>query len=755
MQLHTEEDKQIIQREFDELLEACKHRSPNEDELRVIREAFDLANEAHKGSRRRSGEPYITHPIAVAKIVVNEIGLGYKSVSAALLHDVVEDTDYTTKDIQRLFGDKIAELVDGLTKIDGAITGSDQAENFKRILLTLNSDIRVILIKLADRLHNMRTLDSMPENKRSKITGETMYVYVPLALRLGLYSIKTELENIWLKFSQPEEYRKIKEMIEATEISRSNYIELFTQPIGESLNRRGVAYSLTSRTKSVYSIWNKMRIKNVEFHEVFDLFAIRIIFAPWPDLSEVAQCYEIHSLISKIYKVIPGRTRNWVKHPKANGYEALHETFMGPKGTPVEVQIRSQRMDDIAKHGVAAHWRYKTQDTQESEIDKWLEQIRSILENPNVNATDFLDQMHADLTTSDMYVFTPKGDSKLIPKGATALDFAYYIHSAIGNRAIAAKVNQQLSSINHKLKSGDQVQILTAESQMPQREWLDFVTTTKAKSFINEALKAQSKDKDGREIIEERLLEQGIQPHTRVFNKLAKGYGVNNKEELFSKAGAGLIDFSIFEKILKSNTNEKYVRYWGFKFPRINRSGGSAGDKQKGSPEKSPDTHSVAAVIDKKKPYLLKENIADKSLSYNIAPCCRPIPGDEVIGFIDEDKRHVTVHNKNCKEATRLAAQHGDRIIKAKWSKHTQQSFLSRLEIRGIDRIGILNDITNIITGQLSVNIRKLFIESHDGIFEGYVDLYVHDKSDLVQLIEEIKIIKGIEFIKRADKIPD
>ncbi|MDR2359213.1 MAG: RelA/SpoT family protein [Prevotellaceae bacterium] len=739
---------QLIQREFDELLEACRKRISSEEELGVIRQAFDLANEAHKGARRRSGEPYIIHPLSVAKIVVNEIGLGYKSVSAALLHDVVEDTDYTVTDIQRLFGDKIAELVDGLTKIEGALSGSNQAENFKRIILTLNNDIRVILIKLADRLHNMRTLDAMPENKRSKITGETMYVYVPLALRLGLYSIKTELENIWLKFSQPEDYNKIKAMLDATDASRSNYIELFTQPVKESLYRRGVSFELISRTKSVYSIWHKMRVKNIGFDEVYDLFAVRIIFDPWPDLSELAQCYEIHSVINRIYKIIPGRTRNWVKTPKANGYEALHETFMGPQGTPVEVQIRSRRMDDIAKHGVAAHWRYKTQESQESELDKWLEQIRSVLGNPNINAAEFLDQIHSDLITSDMYVFTPKGESKLMPKGATVLDFAYYIHTAIGNKAIAAKVNHELTAINHVLKSGDQVEVITAESQQPQREWLNIVTTAKAKTIITDALKAEAKnrDRDGREMIESRLQKLGIQPMSRVFNKLAKGYGVTNKEELFSKAGAGLIDFSIFEKILRTNTEKKSVSYWGLKFPLSLIGIGASGDKQKGV--------KGTAGVDKNQPYLLQENIADKTLSYDIAPCCKPIPGDEIIGFVD-DNQHVTVHNKNCEEATRLAAQHGDRIIKAQWSKHTQQSFLSRLEIRGFDRIGILNELTNIITGRLSVNIRKLFIESHDGIFEGYIDLYVHSKSDLSVLIDEVKGIKGMESVKRADKTPD
>ncbi|MDR0729247.1 MAG: RelA/SpoT family protein [Prevotellaceae bacterium] len=758
--MQTEDDRQLIQREFDELLEVCRRRSPNEDELRVICEAFELANEAHRGVRRKSGEPYITHPIAVAKIVVNDIGLGYKSVSAALLHDVVEDTPYTISDVRRLFGDKIAELVDGLTKIDNvAMSGSDQAANFKHILLTLNNDIRVVLIKLADRLHNMRTLASMPEHKRSKITGETMYIYVPLALRLGLYSIKTELENIWLQFTLPDEYQRIKAKLDETEHSRSNYIEVFTQPISERLHRRGVHFEMISRTKSVYSIWRKMRAKGVPFEEVYDLFAVRIIFDPWPDLSEVSQCYEIHSLISQIYKAIPGRTRNWATNPKANSYEALHETFMGQQGIAVEVQIRSRRMDDIAKRGVAAHWRYKTNDSQESEIDKWLEQIRSVLENPDIDAAEFLDRMHAGLTTSDIYIFTPKGDAKLMPKGATVLDFAYCVHSGIGNKAIAGKINHQLGSLNQTLRNGDQVEIITAESQIPLREWLDIVITPRAKSLINEALKldAKNRNQNGRELIEQHLHRLGIQPQMRVFRKLAQNYGVNNKEELFSKAAAGLLDLSVIEKKLKDNKESRSVTYWGItlKLPRI--IAGSNEPKTPDDDDKNNDAPAklLPAPIDKKKPYILGENVVDKTLSFNIAECCKPIPGDDVIGFIDEDKVHVTVHNKNCDEAIRLAAQHGDRIIKASWSKQIQKSFLSRIEMRGIDRIGILRDLTDIITGRLSVNIRKLFIQSHDSIFEGYIDVYVHDRKDLEKLLAEVKATKGIEYAKRAEKITD
>jgi len=742
--METDKDKQVIQEAFNELMEACRKRSPNDEELRIIQQAFDLANEAHNGARRKSGDPYIMHPIAVAKIVVSEIGLGYKSVSAALLHDVVEDTDYTVNDIRRLFGDKIAELVDGLTKIDGVIKDANQAENFKRILLTLNNDVRVVLIKLADRLHNMRTLGSMPERKRSKVVGETMYIYVPLALRLGLYAIKTELENIWLKYTLPDEYNAIQARLDATEASRGDYIETFVQPIRERLHARGMAFELISRTKSVYSIWNKMRQKKVLFEEVYDLFAIRIIFDPWPDLSEISQCYEVQSIISKIYQAVPGRTRNWVAYPKANGYEALHETFMGPGGIAVEVQIRSRRMDDIAKRGIAAHWRYKTQHSENNEVDKWLEHIRSILENPNVDAATLLDEFHADITSADMYLFTPKGDSKILPCNATVLDFAYHVHSAIGNKAIAGKVNHVLVSLNHPLKSGDQVEVITAETQTPSSEWLQWVTTTKAKTLINEALKADAKNhfKIGREKIDEQLEKLEIQPGNHVYTKLAKNYGVNNKEELFSKVGAGLINLSDFKKVLKNNSETRSISYWGIKlagfiFGSSAQNGGA-------------DSNAQRNQIDHKKTYILQETDNNQP-SYQIAPCCKPIPGDDVIGFVDEDQKHVTIHKKECEVATRLAAQQGHRIVRALWSKHVQQSFLSRIELRGVDRMGILNELTNIVTGRLFVNIRKVSVESHDGIFEGYVDLYVHNLNDLNRLMKEIKTVRGITSVERAE----
>ncbi len=754
MELQTEQDKALIQQEFEELETICRPRCKNDEEWQNVVRAFNLANDAHKGIRRKSGEPYIIHPMAVAKIVVQEIGLAYKSIVASLLHDVVEDTDYTVEDIRRLFGDKIASLVDGLTKIQGAIASStsdsSQAENFKRILLTLNDDVRVILIKLADRLHNMRTIEFMPEHKRAKVIAETMYIFVPLAHRLGLYAIKSELEDISLKYSHPDEYAMIQNKISESENSRRDFIQRFTQPIIDELDKAGVKYEISGRPKSVYSIYHKMNTKHVSFEEIYDLFAVRIVFEPVPGLSERTQCYQIYSMVTETYHENPERRRDWINTPKANGYEALHCTVMGPRGKWVEVQIRSRRMEEIAERGLAAHWKYKDVGSQEHDLDRWLQQVRDILENPDIDALEFLDRFHAGLLTTEIYVFTPKGEPKLLPKGATALDFAYNIHSAIGNKAIAAKVNHKLVSLNHILRSGDQVEILTAETQRPQKEWLNMVITPKAKSFITDALKSEVKDlsKVGREMIEERLAKMGIQPQSRVFHKLVNAYGVNNKHELFSKVGAGLIDLTDFEKKIKKNTENKWVNYWGIQFSRII----GFGDK---SPQTAPADESLSnGKIDKKQLFLLEENVEEDSLSYHIAPCCKPIPGDDIIGFIDNDQT-VLIHKRSCPVAVRYAAQHGDRIIKSRWTKHTVKSFLARIGMRGIDRVGILNELTNIVTGELAVNIRKLFIESHDGIFEGYIDLYVHDTSDLDNLVVKVKKIRGMETFHRLEKVED
>ncbi|MBR7156949.1 MAG: bifunctional (p)ppGpp synthetase/guanosine-3',5'-bis(diphosphate) 3'-pyrophosphohydrolase, partial [Bacteroidales bacterium] len=523
--------------------------------------AFEFANEAHKGVRRRSGEPYIIHPISVAKIVVQEIGLGYKSIVTALLHDIVEDTEYTTEDISRLFGEKIASLVDGLTKIKSAMsTGHNnaqatsfsnmseneekslQAENFKRILLTLNDDVRVVLIKLADRLHNLRTIAALPERKKDKILSETMYIFIPLAHRLGLYSIKSEMENIWLKYRQPDEYAQITKKIAIYSKNREGDIDKFIEPIEATLKKEGYSFRITKRTKTPYSIWKKMVNKGVSFDQIYDLFAIRIIFEPKPDITERQQCYDIFSLISADYISKPDRLRDWVGRPKSNGYEALHCTLMSNVGNWMEVQIRSRRMDEIAERGLAAHWSYKGINKSESELDNWLNMVREVLENPDVSALEFIDKFHNELLSAEIYVFTPKGESKKLPKGSTALDFAFYIHSAVGSRAIAAKVNLKLVPLSQKLRNGDQVEIITAETQIPKREWLEFVTTSKAKNIIYDALKSDIKNniKEGQIALDKALAQLGVTPQTRVFKKLLLAYNLNNKDELYTKIGAGL-----------------------------------------------------------------------------------------------------------------------------------------------------------------------------------------------------------------------
>ncbi|PKP38379.1 MAG: GTP pyrophosphokinase [Bacteroidetes bacterium HGW-Bacteroidetes-14] len=760
--MFTEKDNELIDREFEELRLSSLKRCANQSEYETVLKAFDFARAAHNGVRRRSGEPYILHPISVAKIVVQEIGLGYKSIVSALLHDVVEDTEYNVEDIERLFGAKIASLVDGLTKIKSAFdsNSSSQAENFKRILLTLNDDVRVILIKLADRLHNMRTIEFMPEHKRSKILSETMYIFIPLAHRLGLYSIKSELENIWLMHTLPAEYDLIQAKISQTVIERGCAMDIFMEPISESLKQAGFKFTVSKRTKTPYSIWRKMNTKSIPFEQIYDLHAVRIVFEAKPDQPERIQCWHIYSLITELYLSKTDRIRDWVSTPKINGYEALHCTVMGPQGNWIEVQIRSERMDDLAERGVAAHWSYKGASPSEGEMDKWLNMVREVLENPDVNALEFLDKFHTGLLSSEIYVFTPKGESKALPKGSTALDFAYAIHTEVGNKSIAAKANFKLVPLTYELRNGDQIEIITAESQKPQREWLEFIKTPKAKSLILDALKSEIKDsqKKGQEMLDEKLKGMGIKPQSRVYKKLSENYKLNNREELFSKIGADLIDLTDLSKVLKKNTTNKFVRYWNLQFSRI--TGGDSDhvydwdneeelpeDTVAKSEEGSKETHSR---IDIKKDFLLKENPIDKTLSYQVATCCRPIPGDKVIGFIDKDDV-VIVHKNSCPEAILLAARDGEKIVKAKWSKHTVLSFLARINMRGIDRLGILNELTQYITLVLSVNIRKIFIETHDGIFEGYIDLYVHSVEDLEKLMKQMSNVKGVMSVVRSE----
>lgn len=740
--MFTEKDRELIDKEFEDLRIVSLKRCSNQEEYETVIKAFEYADAAHDGVRRKSGDPYILHPIAVAKIVVKEIGLGYKSIVTALLHDIVEDTEYTIEDIERLFGPKIASLVDGLTKIKSAFNTntSSQAENFKRILLTLNDDVRVILIKLADRLHNLRTIEFMPQYKKDKILSETMYIYIPLAHRLGLYSIKSEMENIWLLHTLPSKYEEIQNKINESIVEKGMAIDQFIEPISQSLKNAGIKFSISKRTKTPYSIWMKMEKKAIPFEQIYDLYAVRIIFEPNDTSPERVQCWYIYSLITEIYLSKTDRIRDWVSTPKNNGYEALHCTVMGQQGNWVEVQIRSQRMDELAERGVAAHWSYKGSNTIENEMDRWLNMVREVLENPDVNALEFLDNFHSGLLSPEIYIFTPKGESRALPKGSTALDFAYSIHTQIGNQAIAAKANYKLVPLSYELRNGDQVEIITAESQKPQREWLQFIKTPKAKAIIMEALKSEIKgtQNQGQKILDDKLKEMGIKPQAKIYKKLAESYGLNNREELFSKIGASLMDLSDLQKHLKKNNSSKFVKYWGLQF---------FGNTKVPNSEASDK-------IDKKKDFLLKENPADKTLSYTVATCCNPIPGDRVIGFL-KDNQEVVVHKSNCSEAILLAAREGEKIVKAKWSKHTVLSFLARIYMRGIDRIGVVNDVSQYITLVLSVNIRKILIETHDGIFEGYVDLYVHSTEDLDKLISNLSKVKGMEYVTRTEIVED
>lgn len=744
MIMFTEEDYTLIDNEYKSLRESARARCNGDEQFRLVEKAFEFANEAHKGVRRRSGEPYILHPIAVAKIVVDEIGLGCKSICAALLHDVVEDTDFTVEDIQRLFGDKIASLVDGLTKIKTALDNDNknkeqirhvslQAENFRRILVTLNDDVRIVLIKLADRLHNVRTIQFMPEYKRDKILSETMYLFIPLAHRLGLYSIKSEMENIWLKYREPAAYASIEQQLGQVMQKRSPLVESFTSPICGALDKAGFRYRILKRLKTPYSIWKKMTTKNVSFEQIYDIYAIRIIFEPKPEFSEREQCWHIFSLITRLYPYKHDRTRDWVDNPKANGYEALHLTVMTNSGNWVEIQIRSDRMNAIAERGIAAHWLYKETEggNGDSEIELWLQQVREILEDPDIDAMQFLDEFHQELVTSSIYVFTPQGESKKLAKGATALDFAYNIHSQIGNHAIAAKVNKRLVPLSQTLDNGDQVEIITSDSARPKREWLDFLKTSRAKNVVMDYFKSDKKNsiKEGMAILDRKLDERGITERSRVIRKLIDYYKINSgKDELYNRIGIGVIDLSDLDKALKTNAERRNVQMWGVKLLSPLRSG----------------------LINKKSEFLLQEDIEKGTISFNIAPCCSPIPGDSVVAFIGDDGT-VTIHKKSCPLAVELAAKEGERIVSAKWSKHFMMSYLARISIEGIDRLGVLSDLTRVISLVLGVNMRQLHIETHDEIFEGFIDLYVHTTDDLDKLIRSLEKVKGIERVKRVE----
>lgn len=732
--MFTEADDRLISDHFDDLMSLCEPLCKKDADRQLILDAFFLANEAHRGVRRKSGVPYILHPIAVAKIVVEEIGLGVKSVAAALLHDVVEDTDYTIEDMEVRFGKKVATMVDGLTKMkkagELAKESSEQAANFKKMLLTLSEDVRVIIIKIADRLHNMRTLGSMPAHKQMKIISETIYLFAPLAHRMGLYKIKTELEDLSLKYSAPADYTQIVEKLSETELSRTMFIDKFNAPIVEKLNASGIEFEIIGRIKSVYSIWKKMQRKMITLDEIYDLYAIRIIFKPTERVPEKTQCWHIYSLITDIYKPKPDRIRDWVNIPKANGYEALHCTVMGPDGMWTEVQIRSERMNEIAEKGFAAHWKYKESanlETQEGELDKWIKEVRNALNSPTEDAVEFLDEFKLNLYSSEVVVFTPKGETRSMPTGSVVLDFAYEIHTNLGNRAIGAKVNHKIESLYKPLTSGDQVEIITSNTAEPVAESLKYVITAKAKQRIKSYIKKERENniQHGIELFDAALKERGVMPGGRVFRKVLPAYNSVNKDEFYSMLGAGIISLDNLDKILRENAATKIIKYWNLQISNTLKLFGG------GSKE---------ATL----------NAADEEQTFKIAPCCKPIPGDDVIGF-KEQSGIILVHKKGCDEAIKFAAQNGDRIVPTKWASEKIVSFLSNLELRGIDRIGILRDLSQMLTSELSLNIRKLYIESHDGIFEGYISLYVKDKADLRVIISKVAKIKGIESVKRLD----
>jgi guanosine-3',5'-bis(diphosphate) 3'-pyrophosphohydrolase len=745
MSVLTKTEEDLIQKEFEDLLAHCAH-CENKTDQRLIRKAFRVAKEAHKDMRRKSGEPYILHPIAVAKIVTHEIGLGATSVICAMLHDVVEDTDYTIEDIENHFGHKVASIIDGLTKISDVFDNKSslQAENFRKMLLTLSDDVRVILIKLADRLHNMRTLQSMPPNKQIKVSGETTYLYAPLAHRLGLYAIKTELEDLSLKYRYPKIYQDLVNRIKDNEKKRGLTINSFALPLIDKLENAGYEFDITGRPKSIYSIWTKMQTKNIPFEEVYDLLAIRIVFKALPDIPEKTQCWNIYSIITDTYKPKPDRIRDWVSTPKANGYEALHVTVMGPEGKWVEVQIRSTRMDQIAERGFAAHWMYKQAGKGSSEeLDKWIRRIQELLENPDSNALEFLDDFKLNLFASEILVFTPKGHIKTLPQKATALDFAYEIHSEIGNRAIGAKVNHKLVSLNHVLNSGYQVEILTSDNQRVSREWLFYVTTAKAKSAIKAALKAETKDRieKGKQVLEDKLKEYNLKPSSRIFKKLLPAYEVRSKDELYSKIGTGIVSLEDLKKILRRNTKNKWIRYWDLQF--------TSSAKNKKPPDKKTTPGSYSGSH-----YMIRENLDNTEPEYSLAKCCNPIPGDDVVGYRNPDNS-IVIHKSKCSKAIKLMSSQGNRIIPAKWTTHKILSYLVRIQLQGLDKFGIYNNITTIISKELSVNMRNINLISHDGIFEGSIDLYVHNTKDLNNLIMNLMKIKGVESVKRVEKIED
>ncbi len=722
---------------------ASKHRK----KVDIITRAFNFAKHAHKGVRRNSGEPYILHPIAVARIVSEEIGLGSTSICAALLHDVVEDTEYTVEDISNLFGPKIAQIVDGLTKISGGIFGdkaSAQTENFKKLLLTMSEDIRVILIKIADRLHNMRTLEHMAPNKQYKIAGETLYIYAPIAYRLGLNKIKMELENLSFKYEHPEEYMAIEEKLAMTQAEREKLFADFTAPIKAKLDEMEVKYELKGRIKSPYSIWKKMQTKHLAFDEIFDILAVRIIFEPKNLKEEANECFNIYIALSHLYRTHPDRFRDWVNQPKTNGYQALHMTLMSKHGEWVEVQIRSRRMDDIAEQGVAAHWKYKEKgyaEEEEVDLNKWLLTIKEILDDPQPDAMDFLDAIKLNLYSSEIFVFTPKGEIKTMPQGCTALDFAFSIHSVLGTHCIGAKVNHKLVPMSHVLESGDQVEVLTSKTQNVKPEWLTMVTTAKAKSKIQGILRREVRTahKEGERLINEFVEREGLILDVHNTARLCRLHNFTEYDQLLVALGKGSVTLGDAERnALKGSSTSTNI------LGRLFRS-----SKKEDTPSTKTSTSSEVQKIDRKRPLILTDEALQNS--YHMADCCHPIPGDDVLGFIDDDGQ-IVIHQRKCPEAAKLKAAYGNRIVAAQWSTHKLLYFSVSLNIKGIDGVGVVNQISNVISQELNVNMERILIEAYDGIFDGTIRLRVHDVDDIKIICDNLKKINNIRSVVRIDK---
>lgn len=745
LQMREMQDESLINNAFQELLDAylaTKHRK----KVEIITKAFNFAKQAHKGVRRRSGEPYIMHPIAVAKIVCSEIGLGSTSICSALLHDVVEDTDYTVEDISNLFGPKIAQIVDGLTKISGGIFGdraSAQAENFKKLLLTMSDDIRVILIKIADRLHNMRTLGSMLPNKQYKIAGETLYIYAPLANRLGLNKIKTELEDLSFRYEHPEQYQQIENKLAATQASRDEVFEEFTAPIRAELDKMGLEYEIKARIKSPYSIWNKMQTKHITFEEIYDILAVRIIFKPKTIQEELNECFNIYVAISKIYKPHPDRLRDWVNHPKANGYQALHVTLMSNRGQWIEVQIRSRRMDDVAEQGFAAHWKYKEGggSEDEGELEKWLHTIKEILDDPQPDAMDLLDTIKLNLFASEIFVFTPKGEIKTMPQNCTALDFAFSIHTFLGSHCIGAKVNHKLVPLSHRLQSGDQVEILTSKAQRIQPSWVNFVTTAKAKAKILSILKREQRQaqKQGEDMLRDFFEKEDIEMNSVNVDKLLTLHQMPREKFLIALGQKTLVLSEEDRNELKEKTGNINWKKYIFPFSKKTK------DVPQPEVVETPNTFSVKD-LDRKKPVILTE--ANINKVFILAKCCKPIPGDDVLGYIDEND-HVIIHKRQCSIATKLKSSQGNRLLAAVWNTHRTMLFTANISIKGIDDFGLLNEITQVISKHLNVNIHKLSIESNEGIFEGQLEVYVYDVDDINKLCTTLRQIKNVQSVTR------